>query len=1627
MRIKDTLMIQNYVKKNRNRSIWRKLVRSMACVVVFCTVYALILPVITIEQTYICGMEAHEHTEQCAAGAQNGTLLCSAETLGVHSHNSGCYAEDGTLQCGKSDQLLHTHDARCYGADQKLQCQLPEVKEHRHGDGCYSGDALVCGRQELYKHSHGDSCLDENGSLICGALAAKSHSHGDDCPVLVVEGTVWICGMEEHTHGDTCLAPEAQPTETVPQPTGSTEPQQPSEVTEPSQPTESEIPATLTLRFDSGSWQDRIEFPGGGVYECRVGSQAVISLRDVDRAADYAEPKIEISGGRLLRVVTTCDVGHTDHEELWYDCGLSHEITIEITEPNAVLTATVAGDTWPAEGNRVTIDGRTWEAEPPVSTEPSEPTEPTGTEPTEPSEPTEVTEPSESTEPTDPMMDPVLQDPANQVDPYAGESDTPKAGYPMAVKTGNTSADTLYFYNFEATSSAVKPLAGCFFEIRSTDGTYVRQITSGNTLEIELPADIPVGDYTITQLSAPYGYLRDDNYTRSFSIGTSTTLGGQKVFKNNTIGSFMNHSLEDVNAQKTAEVENYNNRTYEIILSAGASVKLYEMEPIDVLFVVDQSNSMLFPSGLQTTGKSITLYESPETHEGHWTWGGWVPETNDNTTPMENLGLDKNQVYYIIADPQGTSTVFAVWHDGTSWMYQDASYYAKAWHDNREGYRQANETAVFPQHGQPFQGTWTDSNTGVNYKANGGDLGYQIGGSLGTYIGANGSKTFEIYTAVNEYNRLHYLEESITQAVYQLSDANVENTVTVIRFTNEVDEAHCMGPLEMTPENANDVVEAVNKIQTDGGTRQDLALEHAYNHLIGNITYKDGSNYDKYTKDINHTFTILITDGAPVRSGSNAPSLDTIYSQIRSNGAKVRQESTLITIGLGMDNVQGGKQVLEDIASEPHSLYANMLDDASDLTNLLHDLIFSSMTPKKHDAVPGEITDVISDSFYPIAWVPRGQGGSTGRELLFADDPEQVADARDWVVLEPGDWIDVNGRYLGPNQGETGEGQLTRDANGDLVVRWKDRKLDGEPSWSGRFYVKAKEDFIGGNAIDTNKSATVEIRTTDNSNVIARMDLPDPTVNVRLLDLNKLSSEVTVFLGDIINEEGNSPLNALEYFYYNTRFTKLIADLENSHGVDYGIIMNAVDPDAADDGLEKATFSLRYAMGKDLTAEQWEHLMASENNTVRVEYTYDNASSHGPVGYFTFRLTKSGETADYDSHEATVAGDHVEDYILHVTYTAYELGDNRPDANVHNGSGSPGTEVADENGNGKLEEGYGIVDKDNVHIVNVISGAIEVTKEITAELVSDADQTFHFTLHRTEDGDDHSGDRTLEVVIPAGQTTATVRADNLPRGTWVLSEQASDVYNIQALTILTTTNCYSVNDGTTAVFHIGDGLNDQNVIGKAGTARYTSYTGSPEGVFGAAKVVNEKTVYYGEIPVKKVWGGMVPSDPAAAVYVVLYRTVDGVEQLMLDTEGHARLLRLDAANNWQGTFRVALPEKDAKVETLGYFVREVRDFGTNAADRQSAILENDGTTLVYYGSVAGPEELLQISGSYFMVTYAVDDTTGESTVTNHYAVELPSTGGPGTTMYTFSGLLLLAAALIIGYSRLRRREKGGEA
>lgn len=79
---------ENAARQQLHRRWWLRAVGVMACIVVFITVYALVLPAITMEGNPTCGLEEHEHMEDCYTA--DGVLICQLEE---HTHDAACYAE----------------------------------------------------------------------------------------------------------------------------------------------------------------------------------------------------------------------------------------------------------------------------------------------------------------------------------------------------------------------------------------------------------------------------------------------------------------------------------------------------------------------------------------------------------------------------------------------------------------------------------------------------------------------------------------------------------------------------------------------------------------------------------------------------------------------------------------------------------------------------------------------------------------------------------------------------------------------------------------------------------------------------------------------------------------------------------------------------------------------------------------------------------------------------------------------------------------------------------------------------------------------------------------------------------------------------------------------------------------------------------------------------------------------------------------------------------------------------------------------------------------------------------------------------------------------------------------------
>ena len=65
--------LAQYMKEKKEQRIWKAGMGIAACLVVFCTVYTLILPAMTLEQEAFCGDPAHEHTLACYSDPQADT------------------------------------------------------------------------------------------------------------------------------------------------------------------------------------------------------------------------------------------------------------------------------------------------------------------------------------------------------------------------------------------------------------------------------------------------------------------------------------------------------------------------------------------------------------------------------------------------------------------------------------------------------------------------------------------------------------------------------------------------------------------------------------------------------------------------------------------------------------------------------------------------------------------------------------------------------------------------------------------------------------------------------------------------------------------------------------------------------------------------------------------------------------------------------------------------------------------------------------------------------------------------------------------------------------------------------------------------------------------------------------------------------------------------------------------------------------------------------------------------------------------------------------------------------------------------------------------------------------------
>lgn len=216
--VKEAERFLNTRHKDKRRV---RFLRILAVAVVFVTIYALILPAVTMSNEVECGMVEHVHTDECwqeQLTPPQPQLTCPFQGTGavvIHTHDSFCYDQQGELICTLEEHTAHTHGAECYREHRELICTQAPDPGHTHTAACYAqdrGGELICGQEEDGPgHTHTQACyplermdepqcgLEETEDVVdeaTGEVTVPGHHHTTRCWEKRVDRKL-VCGQEE--------------------------------------------------------------------------------------------------------------------------------------------------------------------------------------------------------------------------------------------------------------------------------------------------------------------------------------------------------------------------------------------------------------------------------------------------------------------------------------------------------------------------------------------------------------------------------------------------------------------------------------------------------------------------------------------------------------------------------------------------------------------------------------------------------------------------------------------------------------------------------------------------------------------------------------------------------------------------------------------------------------------------------------------------------------------------------------------------------------------------------------------------------------------------------------------------------------------------------------------------------------------------------------------------------------------------------------------------------------------------------------------------------------------------------------------------------------------------------------
>ena len=606
----------------------------------------------------------------------------------------------------------------------------------------------------------------------------------------------------------------------------------------------------------------------------------------------------------------------------------------------------------------------------------------------------------------------------------------------------------------------------------------------------------------------------------------------------------------------------------------------------------------------------------------------------------------------------------------------------------------------------------------------------------------------------------------------------------------------------------------------------------------------------------------------------------------------------------------------------------------------------------------------LNDIFQDIA-------GSIGSDLTTQTDKiMDVVDERFNLLVQDNGasedsivWENNGNKYRLAQDGDT----ITDSVNGMGIVSYDETTKTYTITWSGveipntnkggwgaSFYIKAKEDFIGGNVVPTNG--------TDSGIYLPGNEVihfPMPTVNVKLLTLRSENQEAIYFKGETVE-----PKEFIDELLKTAEIKELV---EGSNGENITIPVSDVI--------------------HELTEQQKAALVNGE--TVNIRYSYGNTNDF--VGNFTLKFhVKEAGKGNLSQHQLVKEGDDVESYVLDITYTADSVASRNTE---HEGWMPP--VVCDEVEDESTYPEY---------IIDVVAGTITIRKTVSTEDLKAAldvmkQVTFTFKIVGT-DKYNPSYDNTVEITfteedlngLDSNATEVTSSAEivsGLSQDEYTVSEE--DVTGFEAEKV----EARGLKDSTTPIKEATVNESDLTATLKVGLpnteAHIEEYINYRDGevTFKNKRVTNKWQIVKvsssgNDITLEGAQFELIPEAPNGKTYI--------------------------GTSNENGIITWTYEDKTVVwLEKGTYTLKETgAPSGYQLSDTEWTVTITPSGALESIVSKDGSNITSSIDPATGMVSYFY---------TNEVLYDLPEAGGPGIHLYMLGGTLLMMAGALLVYKK----------